>query len=82
MDWNQVFSREDLLVARMSQLDHQQSEHTDAASRLRHSRESEKARFDSHMRLRPEHQELAVGDFILLYNSAFKTSHNRKMNDY
>ena len=79
VDWEQVKDREDLLLARMQQLDQQNLELSQAAENLRNSRKANKAYFDLHKHLRPESgdQQLRVGDLVLRYKSQLQNSRAR-----
>jgi hypothetical protein len=52
VDWDAVKTCEDLIVARMQQLDQQNLKLTQAAENLRNSSKANKAYFDSHQLLR------------------------------
>ena len=69
VDWDSVKSREDLLLARMRQLDEGTLDLTQAADNLRNSRKANKAYFDEHNLLRPDGELLQVGDLVLLFDS-------------
>ena len=68
VDWEEVENREDLINARMRQLDQRALSEARAASELELSRKANKSYFDEAKRLRPEHQQLRVGDLVLLFN--------------
>jgi hypothetical protein len=67
VDWEQIESREDLISARMRQLDQREVHEGQAAVNLRDSRMSNKEYFDHHKGLRSNVQQLRVGDMILVY---------------
>ena len=70
VDWEgEVRTREDLLLARMRQLDQRVLAETQAAENLRNSRKNNKAYFDEQKRFRGEQQQLHVGDLVLLHNT-------------
>ena len=77
VNWDDVRTREDLLIARMQQLDERNLELTQAAENLRESRKANKAYFDEHKHLRNASEQLKVGDLVLLFNSTLK-KHLRK----
>ena len=81
VDWDAVQSREDLILARMQQLDNRRVTETLAAENLRNSRKGNKTYFDQHHRLRPESQQLRVGDLVLLFDSALQKTRNTKLLD-
>jgi hypothetical protein len=65
--WENVDSREDLILARMRQLDQRKVQEAHAADNLRDSRMSNKGYFDQIKRLRSGVQQLQVGDLVLVY---------------
>lgn len=69
VDWEEVHTREELLLARMRQLDEKTLTEAQAAKNLYNSRKANKAYFDQHKRLRGERQQLQVGDLVLLHNT-------------
>ena len=75
IDWEEVKSREDLLMTRMKQLDQRNLAEVQAAENLRNSRKANKTYFDQHKRLRGDSGELHVGDLMLLNNA--KNPHSR-----
>jgi len=81
VEWEDVRSREDLLAARIKQLDERSLEESRAAERLERSRLGNKRYFDKHKRLRSAKQQLRVGDLVLLHNTSIETSHNVKLED-
>ena len=69
VDWEAaVHTREDLLLARMRQLDERVLAESWSAAELERSRRINKSYFDDVKRLRSE--KLKVGDLVLLHNSA------------
>ena len=78
IDWDEVQTREDLILARMKQLDQRKINESQASLNLQNSRKSNKSYFDQHHRLRSELQQLHVGDLVLLYNDAMKLSRSRR----
>jgi hypothetical protein len=81
VDWGDVRSREDLLAARMKQLDEKTLEQSRAAERLKRARMGNKRYFDAHKRLRSAKQQIRIGDLVLLHNTSIETSHNVKLED-
>jgi transposase InsO family protein len=76
VDWEgEVKTREDLLTARMRQLDQKVLTEVQAAENLRNSRNANKTYYDQHKQLRSEAQQLHVGDFVLLHRT--KASYSR-----
>ena len=70
VDWEgETQTRDDLLVARMRQLDEQTLRVSRAATELERSRKHNKGYFDQHNRMRAEPQRLHVGDLVLLFQS-------------
>ena len=76
IDWEFVQSREDLILARMKQLDQQTLAQSQAVENLINSRKSSKNYFDEQHSLRPEQQSLKIGDLVL-FNSKQQTSRTR-----
>ena len=83
VDWGKINSREDLILAKMQQLDARQQSEELAAENLRRSHLSNKEYFDQHKRLRLELQKLNTGDLVLLYDDSLRKSKSRftKLND-
>jgi Integrase zinc binding domain/RNase H-like domain found in reverse transcriptase len=81
VDWEAIENREDLILARMQQLDHRRVSETIAAMNLRNSRKGNKIYFDQHKRLRPVSQRLQEGDLVLLYDSALQKTRHTKLRD-
>ena len=83
IDWDQVNSREELLMARMKQLDERNLAEALAAENLRNSRKSNKVYFDEYKRLQDENIQLHVDDLILLHTtkSRFSRSRQKKLDD-
>jgi hypothetical protein len=79
IDWEDVRDREQLLGARIRQLDERVIAETRAAAELEASRRTNKSYFDNAKRLRPEHQRLSVGDLVLLHNFHKERSISRRM---
>lgn len=80
IDWEgEVSTREDLLVARMRQLDQRTLVEAAAAEELVRSRQANKAYFDQNKRLRTA--SLHVGNLVLLHNTILEHSHSRKLDD-
>ena len=70
VNWELIKDREDLIRGRMWQLDQRALSAARAASELENSRKANKSYFDDVKRLRPEHQQLRIGDLVLLFNQA------------
>jgi hypothetical protein len=82
VDWEgEITSREDLLVARMRQLDQRTVHEAQAAKNLKNSRLGNKGQFDTTKRLRTPAQQLHVGDLVLLHNTVLQHSHSYKLDD-
>ena len=80
VDWEgEVRTREDLLLARMRQLDSQTTDHQQAAENLRNSRKNNKAYFDQNKPMRSDLQQLRLGDLVLIYISKNQLSRARKI---
>ena len=78
VDWEgEVKTREDLIMARMRQLDQKVLTEVQAAENLRNSRKANKTYYDQHKRLRPEAQQLHIGDLVLLHRTKDSTSRSR-----
>ena len=67
----------------MEQLDTHRNTEAQAASNLKGSRLANKQYFELHKQLRPELQQLKVGDLVLVYIDQLATSRRRssKLND-
>ena len=61
VDWRDEMSREDLLTARIRQLERRPEDVEQAAERLRVARTRNKARFDRTHRLRPKRMRKVTG---------------------
>jgi hypothetical protein len=70
VEGNNVKSHEDLIIARMRQLDERVTMEDIAARNLRRIRTQNKAYFDAAARLRPEDHEIHTGDFVLVFRPA------------
>src|SRR5437667_7855069 len=81
VDWEAIESREDLILARMKQLDYCRVTDTLAAINLQNSRKGNKVYFDQHKRLRPIRQQLQQGDLVLLYDNSFQKNWHTKFSD-
>ena len=80
VDWEgEVKTREDLLLARMRQLDERVLMESRAAGELERSRKGNKAYFDQHKRMRGEAQQLRVGDLVLVHQSKNLNSRSVKI---
>jgi hypothetical protein len=78
IDWDEVKNREDLILARMQQLDERRLMEVDAARNLRRSRLQNKTYFDMSKRLRPDGQKLHNGDLVLAFRFPNQTTTLRK----
>jgi hypothetical protein len=67
VEWDNVKSRDDLILARMRQLDHRMTIENLAARNQRLARTQNKAYFDAVARLRSENQAIQVGDLVLVF---------------
>jgi hypothetical protein len=67
MDWKVEMSREELLAARIRQLQQRPEDVERATERLRAARVRNKERFDRTHRLRPK--KIEDGDWVLVYDS-------------
>ena len=74
-------TREDLILARMQQLDRRRISNAIAAGYLHNSWKSNKVYFDQHHCLRPQNQQPHQGDLVLLYDSSLQANRNTKLND-
>ena len=81
VDWEAIESREDLILARMQQLDHRRVTETLAAINLRNSQKGNKVYFDQLKRLRPISQQLQEGDLVLLYDNSLQKNWHTKFCD-
>jgi hypothetical protein len=84
VDWEgEVKTREDLLIARMRQLDQRVLTEVQAAETLRNSRKANKTYYDQHKHLRPEAQQLHLGDLVLRHNTkdSYSRSRAKKLDD-
>jgi len=79
VDWDNVRTPEELLQARMRQLDQQALEEARAAEQQRRSRFAGKEYFDAQRRIRTT--PLEIGDMVLLHNSAIEKSHDVKLDN-
>jgi hypothetical protein len=78
VDWeDEVQTREDLLMARMRQLDERTLSEIRAAENLRDNRLGNKAYFDRTKNLRPESQQLCVGDLVLVHDTRHANDRSR-----
>jgi hypothetical protein len=73
IDWRDEMSREELLAARIRQLERRPEDVELAAEKLRVSRTKNKARFDRTHRLRPK--KIEEGDWVLVYDSSLDNQH-------
>jgi hypothetical protein len=80
VDWEgEIKSREDLLVARMRQLDERVLTESRAAAESERSWKGNKAYYDQHKRMRGETQQLCVGDLVLVHQSKNLNSRSVKI---
>ena len=73
VDWKDEMSREELLAARIRQLERRPEDMEQAKSKLHVARERNKGRFDRTHRLRP--QKIEEGDWVLVYDSSLGNQH-------
>jgi hypothetical protein len=73
MDWKDEMSREELLAARIRQLERRPEDVERAAEKLRSARMRNKERFDWTHRLRPK--KIEEGDWVLVYDSSLDNQH-------
>jgi hypothetical protein len=73
VDWKDEMSREELLAARIQQLQQRPEDVERAAERLRAARVRNKDRFDRTHRLRPK--KIKEGDWVLVYDSSLDHQH-------
>jgi hypothetical protein len=81
VDWEgevRIGFREDLILARMRQLDQRNVAQARAAENLQKSRLGNKAYFDQCKRLRPESQLLHNGDLVLLHETRYFNDRGRE----
>src|SRR5579859_3270026 len=80
VDWEgEVRTHEDLILARMRQLDERNLTVIKAAEQLEASQQANKDWFDTHRRLRMEDQQLSIGDLVLLHQTIGSASHTLVM---
>ena len=78
IDWEgEVKAREDLIMARLRQLDQKALTQIQAAENLRDSRKANKTYYDQHKQLRSEAQQLHVGDLVLVHRTKYSKSRSR-----
>jgi hypothetical protein len=68
LEWENEMSREELLAARIRQLERRPEDVERATEKLRTARIKNKERFDRTHRLRPK--KIEEGDWVLVYNSS------------
>jgi type II secretory pathway pseudopilin PulG len=73
MDWKDEMTREELLAARIRQLQRRPEDVERAAERLRAARVKNKERFDRTHRLRPK--KIEEGDWVPVYDSSLDNQH-------
>jgi hypothetical protein len=73
IDWKDEMTREELLVARIRQLQWRPEDVEQAAKKLRAARVKNKERFDRTHRLRPK--KIKEGDWVLVYDSSLDNQH-------
>jgi hypothetical protein len=80
VEWDDVKSHEDLIVARMHQLDERVAMEDIAARNLRRIRTQNKAYFDTRRPIRPKELEIGIGDLVLVFRPAMlQKTKNRKL---
>ena len=73
IDWSNEMSREELLTARIRQLERRPDDVERATARVKEARIRNKARFDRTHRLRP--RKIEEGDWVLVYDSSLNNQH-------
>ena len=73
IDWSNEMSTEELLVARIRQLERRLEDVERATARVRKARIWNKAQFDRTHRLRP--RKIEEGDWVLVYDSSLENQH-------
>jgi hypothetical protein len=73
LDWRDEMSREELLAARIRQLERRPEDVERAAEKLRTARIRNKERFNRTNRLRPK--KIEKGDWVLVYDSSLDNQH-------
>ena len=73
LGWKDEMSREELLAARIRQLERRPEDVEKAREKLRMARKRNKARFDRTHRLRPK--KIEEGDWVLVYDSSLDNQH-------
>jgi hypothetical protein len=73
LEWRDEMSREELLAARIWQLEQRPEDTERVAERLRTARMKNKERFDRTHRLRPK--KIEEGDWVLVYDSSLDNQH-------
>ena len=73
VDWKDEMSREELLAARIRQLERRPEDVDRAAEKLRVARVKNKGRFDRTHRLRPK--KIEEGDWVLVYDNSLDNQH-------
>ena len=81
VNWGEIRTTEDLLMARMKQLDLRNLEEARAAEALKRSRLGNKAYFDSRKRMRALHQQIREGDLVLMHNTRIQKSWDKKLDN-
>lgn len=81
VDWEGIKSREDLILARMQQLEQRSLWRNLAQINLRNSRKANKTYYDNIKRIRPASQQLQDGDLVLMVDGNMKKSWNLKFTD-
>ena len=73
VDWADEMSREELLAARIRQLERSLEDAERATMRVKEARNRNKARFDRTHRLRPK--KITEGDWVLVYDNSLDNPH-------
>ena len=81
VDWEGVESREDLILARMQQLDQRSIWRNLARINLRNSRKANKTYYNNVKRLHPANQQLQARDHMLMLDGNMKKSRNLQFTD-
>ena len=73
IDWSNEMSREELLIARIRQLERRPDHVEQATTRVKKARIRNKALFDRTHRLRP--RKIEEGDWVLVYDNSLNNQH-------
>jgi len=81
VDWDEVQTRDDLILARMRQLDERVTQVDIAAMNQRRTRTQNKAYFDASSRIRPRNQLIDVGDLVLAFRYPLLRGRKHKLDE-